>query len=92
MISSDLPEVINMSDRIYVMRLGAISGHFRRGEASEEGILARMLPDTVAGDEKELTSDNAYGRRRTPTLDNARKVRAACERTGIYRRTNRRSA
>jgi len=59
MISSDLPEVINMSDRIYVMRLGAISGHFRRGEASEEGILARMLPDTVAGDEKELTSDNA---------------------------------
>jgi ABC-type sugar transport system ATPase subunit len=50
MISSDLPEVITMSDRIYVIRLGAVSGHFSRGEASEQAILTQMLPDTAAGD------------------------------------------
>jgi ABC-type sugar transport system ATPase subunit len=50
MISSDLPEVITMSDRIYVIRLGSVSGHFSRGEASEQAILTQMLPDTAAGD------------------------------------------
>ena len=51
MISSDLPEIIAISDRIYVMRLGAISAQFLRGEASEQGILTMMLPDTVADDQ-----------------------------------------
>lgn len=50
MISSDLPEIIAISDRIYVMRLGAISAQFIRGEATEQGILTRMLPDRVADD------------------------------------------
>jgi ABC-type sugar transport system ATPase subunit len=50
MISSDLPEIVTMSDRIYVIRLGSVSGHFSREEASEQAILTQMLPDIAAGD------------------------------------------
>ncbi len=39
MISSELPEVINMSDRIYVMRDGTVVKEFSAGEASQEDIL-----------------------------------------------------
>lgn len=38
-ISSELPEVIGISDRIIVMREGMISGQVMRGEATEEKIL-----------------------------------------------------
>lgn len=38
-ISSELPEVIGISDRILVMREGMISGQVMRGEATEEKIL-----------------------------------------------------
>lgn len=47
MISSDLPEVMNMSDRIYVMRLGGISAELRRGEADEQTVLTQMFPETA---------------------------------------------
>jgi ABC-type sugar transport system ATPase subunit len=50
MISSDLPEILNMSDRIYVMRAGGISDHMTRGEASEERILGSMFADSAGGD------------------------------------------
>lgn len=44
MISSDLPEVLNMSDRIYVMRNGVISAHLTREQADEPTVLAAMFP------------------------------------------------
>ena len=40
LISSDLPEVLGMSDRILVMREGRLVGRFGRAEASEERLLA----------------------------------------------------
>ena len=43
-ISSDLPEILALSDRILVMREGALSGELSRQEASEEKILALALP------------------------------------------------
>lgn len=39
MISSELPEVLGMSDRILVMRDGRVAGAFDRAEATEENIL-----------------------------------------------------
>jgi ribose transport system ATP-binding protein len=43
MISSELPEILGMSDRILVMRRGRICGEFTRAEATEENILDRAL-------------------------------------------------
>jgi ribose transport system ATP-binding protein len=39
MISSDMPELLGMADRILVMREGTIAGEFSREEATEEGLL-----------------------------------------------------
>jgi ribose transport system ATP-binding protein len=39
MISSELPEILGMSDRILVMHEGRISGEFTRGEANQENIM-----------------------------------------------------
>jgi ribose transport system ATP-binding protein len=39
MISSELPEVLGMSDRVMVMREGTIVGELARAEATEEGIM-----------------------------------------------------
>jgi ribose transport system ATP-binding protein len=40
MISSEMPELLGMSDRILVMREGRLMGEFSRHEASEEKLLA----------------------------------------------------
>lgn len=39
MISSDLPEVIGMSDRVYVMSEGRVTGELEKNELSEETIM-----------------------------------------------------
>jgi L-arabinose transport system ATP-binding protein len=43
-VSSELPEVLGVSDRIVVMRQGQISGELLREEADEEKILHLALP------------------------------------------------
>ena len=40
LISSELPEILGMSDRALVMREGALAGEFSRAQASEERLLA----------------------------------------------------
>ncbi len=42
MISSELPEVLNLSSRILVMRRGRVAGTLDRSEASEESVLKLM--------------------------------------------------
>jgi ABC-type sugar transport system ATPase subunit len=39
MVSSDLPEILGLSDRILVMREGRVMANLSRGEASEEQIM-----------------------------------------------------
>jgi len=43
MISSELPELLGMSDRILVMHQGRISGEFTSEEATQEKILHSAL-------------------------------------------------
>ena len=43
MISSELPEILGMSDRVLVMKEGTIVETFMRSEATQERILARAL-------------------------------------------------
>jgi ABC-type sugar transport system ATPase subunit len=43
MISSDLPEVLGMSDRIYVMYHGRFVGRFNHDEADPNKVAALML-------------------------------------------------
>jgi rhamnose transport system ATP-binding protein len=43
MISSDLPEILGMSDRIVVMRNGSIAGAFERAEANQQNIMTLAL-------------------------------------------------
>ena len=46
MISSELPEVLGMSDRIYVMNEGKFVGEFQQKDASQESIMACILKST----------------------------------------------
>lgn len=44
-VSSELPEVLGVADRVLVMCGGRITGEFSRGEADEQRVLARALPE-----------------------------------------------
>ncbi len=48
LISSELPEVLRLSDRIIVMRSGRISGELPREEATQERILSLAMPEGAA--------------------------------------------
>ncbi len=43
MISSELPEVLGMSDRVLVMREGRIVAEFPREDATQEAVGAAMM-------------------------------------------------
>jgi len=48
LISSELPEIIGMSDRILVMREGYVTGEFSREQATQEKILTAATEDVRA--------------------------------------------
>jgi rhamnose transport system ATP-binding protein len=49
MISSELPEILGMSDRILVMREGSVAGRFSRAEATQEIIMRAALEAATTG-------------------------------------------
>jgi len=49
MISSELPEVLGMSDRIIVMHEGQMTGHFTRAEATQEKIIFAATQTVTTG-------------------------------------------
>ena len=48
LVSSELPELIGMSDRIVMMRQGAVAGEFSRAEATQERLIAAALGQEAA--------------------------------------------
>ena len=49
LISSELPEVLGMSDRVAVMHDGTIQGTLNRGEMTQERVLELALGHAIAG-------------------------------------------
>jgi rhamnose transport system ATP-binding protein len=49
MISSELPEILGMSDRIIVMREGYVTGHLSRAEATQEKIILAATQELAIG-------------------------------------------
>src|SRR5215207_1348561 len=49
MISSELPEILGMSDRVIVMREGYLTGHFSRAEATQEKIISAATQNVTIG-------------------------------------------
>ena len=47
MISSEMPELLGMCDRIYVMREGAFVGELARADASQERIMSMIVQDAA---------------------------------------------
>ena len=58
-ISSDLPEVLRLSDRIYVMREGYLVAEFARNNATQENILAAAVGQRPNGTSTPLQSQSA---------------------------------
>ncbi len=50
MISSELPEILGMSDRIAVMHAGKVAGVLTRAEATQENLLALALGHGAGGE------------------------------------------
>ena len=48
-ISSELPELLGLSDRIYVMQNGRITGELSGASATEEAVLALAMADNLVG-------------------------------------------
>ena len=59
MVSSELPEILGMSDRILVMSLGRVVAEMLAEEASEEAVMAAATKDLKATDTMLVTEDVA---------------------------------
>jgi len=47
-ISSELPEILGLSDRIYVLQAGRITGELSAAEATEEAVLKLAMVDQLS--------------------------------------------
>ncbi|REH20783.1 MULTISPECIES: multiple monosaccharide ABC transporter ATP-binding protein [unclassified Streptomyces] len=54
-ISSELPELLGMCDRIYTMAAGRLTGEFSRAEASQEALMRQMTKDKMDQKDEEVS-------------------------------------
>ncbi|MFB7381637.1 sugar ABC transporter ATP-binding protein, partial [Kitasatospora purpeofusca] len=47
-ISSELPEILGLADRVLVMQNGRVTGELDRADATEEAILSLAMADDIA--------------------------------------------
>src|SRR5205814_949420 len=65
-VSSELPEVLGLADRIVVMQHGRVTGELDRSAASEEAILGLAMADDLAGAAGRANGGTQWPRRRRP--------------------------
>jgi len=58
-VTSELPELLTLSDRILVMREGTISGQLSRAEATQEKVLTLALPESDKKGAPERSAETA---------------------------------
>ena len=94
MISSELPEVLGMSDRILVMRAGRIVAEVDRADATQARIAAAMMSDARAGRGGGGVSGMAIddATRRLLRAPVACRAPRACLERGCFRRSARSSS
>lgn len=61
LISSELPEILGLSDRIYVMQSGRIKGELSKEEATEEKILTLALGDNLTNGGNDVANETEKG-------------------------------
>ncbi len=49
MISSELPEILGITDRLYIMNEGRIVGELQTSEATQEGIMSTIIQSSAEG-------------------------------------------
>ncbi|MFF1709521.1 sugar ABC transporter ATP-binding protein [Streptomyces sp. NPDC058268] len=59
MVSSDLPEVLGMSDRVLVMAQGRIAGELAADDATQDAVMALAVSTTEAHDSTAVQNDEA---------------------------------
>jgi rhamnose transport system ATP-binding protein len=69
MISSDLPEVLGVADRILVMNEGRLAADIPRAEATEEAVLAAATGRKSGPPGGEVSADDAAGLGRSAGLE-----------------------
>ena len=67
LISSELPELINLSTRLIVLRAGRIVGEVKRAEATQDGLL-RLMAGLDTEDEALAAATSNGGSSATSTL------------------------
>ena len=70
LISSELPEILNMSNRVYVIRSGTVQAHFEGQEISEENLLnaffSESAQDNSIGSTRPYSGNNPDSHYRSP--------------------------